>query len=266
MSWRVSRLVSLTLALTYVSACAARSFSPPTDPGAPFPDFSTVHDELRSACTSVRTLTAEMGMSGRVGPERIRGRVIAGFSRPDAMRLEGVAPFGPPAFILVSRDGDATLLLPRDNAVVRQARPEEVLEALTGLALAPADLQAVLTGCVTGAARATAGTLHSNGWASIQTDAGSTLYLQRDAGQWQLRAARRGTWLVEYPAWQGRFPSTVRMRAEGSTVPVDISATLQQTETNADLDAAAFDLVVPPTAVVATVDELRQAGPLRDRR
>ena len=31
------------------------------------------------------------------------------------MRLEGVAPFGPPAFILVARGGEATLLLPRDE-------------------------------------------------------------------------------------------------------------------------------------------------------
>jgi hypothetical protein len=31
------------------------------------------------------------------------------------MRLEGVAPFGPPAFILVARGQNATLLLPRDE-------------------------------------------------------------------------------------------------------------------------------------------------------
>ena len=87
---------------------------------------------------------------------RLRGRVIAGFERPASMRLEGVAPFGPPAFILVARGGDATLLLPRDERVVRGASPEDVLGALTGVALAPADLLAVLTGCVvprSGAAR-----------------------------------------------------------------------------------------------------------------
>jgi len=42
-------------------------------------------------------------MSGRAGRQKVRGRVVAGFARPASMRLEGVAPFGPPAFILVAR-------------------------------------------------------------------------------------------------------------------------------------------------------------------
>jgi len=262
---RVFRLVSLTLALACSASCAARSFSPPSDPGTPLPDFAAVHDAVRSACAGVRTFTAELGMGGRVGRDRLRGRVVAGFSRPDGMRLEGVAPFGPPAFILVSQGGQATLLLPRDNAVVREARPEEVLEALTGLALSPEDLQAVLTGCVTGPSRALSGTLHRDGWASIETDADATLYLRRVPDGWQLRAARRGAWLLEYPGWQGRFPARVEIRSRQGAVPVDLSATLAQLETNVDLDAAAFTVVVPESAGTVTVGELRQAGPLRDR-
>jgi outer membrane lipoprotein-sorting protein len=262
---RVFRLVSLTLALACSASCAARSFTPPSDPGMPLPEFVAIHDEVRSACAGVRTFTAELGLGGRVGSERLRGRVVAGFSRPDGMRLEGVAPFGPPAFILVSQGGDATLLLPRDNAVVRAARPEAVLEALTGLALAPADLQAVLTGCVTGTSRAISATIHRDGWASIETDADATLYLRRGPDGWQLRAARRGAWLLEYPGWQGRFPARVEIRTGQGRVMVDLSATLAQIETNLDLDAAAFTVVVPESATSVTVEELRQAGPLRDR-
>src|SRR6476646_11200910 len=104
--------------------------------------------QLSAACAGVRTLTAEIALSGRAGRQKLRGRVIAGFARPASMRLEGVAPFGPPGFILVSRGGDATLLLPREERVVTGASPEDVLGALTGVALAPADLHAVLTGCV----------------------------------------------------------------------------------------------------------------------
>src|SRR4051812_29304113 len=154
----------------------------------------------------------------------MRGRVIAGFARPASMRLEGVAPFGPPAFILASRDGTAALLLPRDMPrVLRGAKPEDILGALTGVALAPADLQAILTGCVRPAPRAPAGRRHPNGWASLDLAGGATLYLQPaspkpvgggGATGWVLRAARRAGWQIEYPAWADGFPQSVRLQSD----------------------------------------------------
>lgn len=256
------RLVCLALVLTSVS-CAARRFVPPTDPGAALPDFSDIHAAVTRACAGVQTFTVELGLSGSVGGERVRGRVIAGFMRPDAMRLEGVAPFGPPAFVLVSSAGDATLVLPRDNAVLDSAPPEEVLEALTGVRLGPPDLRAVLTGCVTPVARAVTGVLHANGWASIVTDAGATLYLQRDGGVWRLRAARRDPWTIEYAASSGAFPANVRLRTEDGRVPVDLLATLSQIEANVDLSPSAFAVTVPPSARAISLEDLRQSGPLR---
>src|SRR3954469_6005713 len=157
-----------------LSGCAAKHLSLPTDTGTPLPDFAAIHAELSRACSGIRTLTAELSLSGRAGDQKLRGRVHAGFERPASMRLEGVAPFGPPAFILVARGADATLLLPRDERVVRGARPDEILGALTGVSLAPADLQAILTGCVVPAPRAIGGRLHGNGWASIDLDGGAT--------------------------------------------------------------------------------------------
>src|SRR5688572_33277039 len=95
------------------AACGPRRITLPSDPGTPLPDFAQIHAQLSSACAGVRTLTAELGMSGRAGDERLRGRIHAGFARPASMRLEGVAPFGPPVFILAARGNAATLLLPR---------------------------------------------------------------------------------------------------------------------------------------------------------
>jgi hypothetical protein len=179
------------------------------------------------------------------------------------MRLEGVAPFGPPAFVLVSRAGASTLLLPRENAFVKDAPPAQMLEALTGVALEPADLQAVLTGCVTADPRASSGRLHGNGWASITTDTGAVLYLQREREVWRLRAARREPWLIEYPTWQGQFPSSVRLHTDGARTVVDLVATVSQFEANVEIDASAFSLVIPASARQLSVDELRQSGPLR---
>ena len=238
----------------------------PNDQGAPLQNFNAIHLQLSSACRAVRTLTAELALSGRAGRQKLRGRVVAGFARPESMRLEGVAPFGPPAFILAS-SGDTTtvLLLPRDARVLRGARAEDVLGALTGVTLGAADLQAILAGCVVPAPQAVGGRLHANGWASIDLVGGATLYLQKRANAWQLRAARRAGWQIEYPLWSGSFPQSVRLQSDDPAVMVDLTAALSQVETNTDLDAAAFRVDVPSGAEPMTLDELRATGPLGAR-
>jgi hypothetical protein len=169
-------------------------------------------------------------------------------------------------------------LLPRDEPrVLRGAQPQDILGALTGVALAPADLQAILTGCVVPMGEPTAGRQHANGWVSIDLMGGATLFLApataaRPAPQpaggsgsgsrtYQLRAARRDGWEIEYPAWSGNFPQTVRLQSTQANVNVDLTASLSQIETNKDLEDAAFNVNVPPDADPITLDELRSAGP-----
>jgi hypothetical protein len=235
----------------------------PADPGAPLPDFAEIHRQASSACAGVRTLTAELSLSGRAGGRAMRGRAIVGFERPASIRLEGVAPFGPPAFILAGRGANATLLLPRDRRVLRDARADDILGALTGVALSPADLLAVLTGCVTAMPVASAGRLHQNGWASIDLSGETTVFLERVMLGWQPRAARRPGWQIEYPSWRGAFPETVRLRAVDPTINVDLTAAVSQLEANVTVDPRAFNVDVPDDALSLTVDELRDAGPLR---
>src|SRR5687767_9178102 len=164
-------------------------------------DFAAAHQEVSRACTGVRTMTAELALSGRAGAERLRGRVIAGFERPASMRLEGVAPFGPPAFNLVS-GRETLLLLARDARVDRGAKPEEILGALTGVTLGPADLLAVLTGCVVPEPKPVSGSQHDGNWGTIALNGGATLYLRKAGNTWRLAAARRDGWRVDYLAWQ----------------------------------------------------------------
>jgi hypothetical protein len=211
----------------------------------------------------VRTVTAELSLSGRAGGQRLNGRALVGFAKPAAMRLEGVAPFGAPAFILASDGKTATLLLPRDNRVVRRAGADQILGALTGIALAPDDLLAILTGCVTTATGAVAGRLYGDRWASIDLADGSTMYLRREEQRWQIRAGRHRGWRLEYPAWVGGFPQVVRLVSEGAGGNVDVATRIGQLEANAPLDTAAFAVNVPPNAIDISVEELRNAGPLR---
>ncbi|HTM02976.1 MAG TPA: hypothetical protein VL173_05700 [Vicinamibacterales bacterium] len=244
-------------------SCAPKRIALPTDAGTPLPDFTRIHQAITRTCSGIRTLTAELSLSGRAGDQKLRGRVIAGFARPASMRLEGVAPFGPPAFILVTAGAEeATLLLPRDSRVVRGERADAILGALTGVMLAPADLQAILTGCVT-ASPPSAGALHRGDWASIAFQDGATMYLTRAGQAWQLRAARRGPWQIEYEIGSGTLPAAVTLHAD-MPVHVDLHAAIAQVETNVDLDASAFTVTVPREAQPLSLDVLRANGPLHD--
>ena len=155
------------------------------------------------------------------------------------MRLEGVAPFGQPVFILAAQGGKGVLLLPRDSRVLRGQPAEAILGALIGVNLAPADLQAILTGCVVPDPMPTGGRLHANGWASIDLQGGATLYLRRTS-QWEVRAARRDGWQIEYTSGQSRFPHRCGWWPTSPKVQVDLTAGISELETNVDLDPAAF--------------------------
>jgi outer membrane biogenesis lipoprotein LolB len=247
--------------LLVLASCTPRRLSLPSDPGTPFPDFAAVHVQVSAACRGLRTFEVELALSGRAGPDRLRGRVHAGFAQPDSMRLEAVAPFGPPFFILVARDHAATLLLPRESGVLR-GQADEILGALVGVALGPADVLAIVTGCVVPSPKATGGRLHANGWASIALAGGAELYLQR-ATAWEVRAAKRNGWQLEYLDWHSQYPPAVRLISDGQTVNVDMRAAIDQIQANTGLDAAAFSIDVPSDAKTVTLDQLREAGPLR---
>lgn len=244
------------------AGCAQRTIQLPTGAGTPLADYAAIHAGITQDCAGVRTLTAELALSGRAGEQKLRGRALAGFQTPDAMRLEGLAPFGAPAFILVARGREATLLLPRDDRVLRGASAAEILGALTGVALAPVDLQAILTGCVMPAPKAVSGTQYGADWRSIDLQDGARIYLRRVGVAWQLRAAGRGAWRIEYAPSSGAFPRSVRLvRSEAPAV--DMTAEIAQLETNVPVDSAAFAVDVPRDALPITLDELRDAGPLR---
>ena len=90
--------------------------------------------------------------------------------------------------------------------------------------------------------------------------------LRRPGAVWLPAAARRDGWLIEYPDIQGTFPGTVRLRSEGGTLQVDLTARLSQLEANSDLSPDVFDVDVPGDTAPMTLEELRESGPLRGAR
>ena len=151
-------------------------------------------------------LQAELGLSGRAAGQRMRGRVLAGLV-PGALRLEGVAPFGAPVFILVADGERGTLLLSRDRRVVRDAAPEEILNALVGIRLGPDDLRAMLERLREGGGRTRSRLARTapTGSRSISRRAERSI-CGASADAWRIVAGRYGGLEIDYPAFAGRSP------------------------------------------------------------
>lgn len=266
MSRRARLLVPVLLGLSTIHCATTGRLRLPEGTGVPLSNAAEVLADGTRACAKVESVTGELRISGRAGTQTLRGTVIVGVSRPDALRLEGVAPFGAPAFILVSQNGRAMLLLPRDNRVVTGVPPERIIEALTGVALVPAELPAMLTGCGFGVAEMVEGVAFADRWAAVALSNGSRVYLKQTGSRWRIVAAVRPNLTVEYRDLQGTFPQTVRLLtrvgADHAAAQSDLVIRVAELEAGARLDAATFTVKVPPDAVPLTLDELRRAGPL----
>jgi hypothetical protein len=216
-------------------------------------------------CGSVQSVTAELRISGRAGNQPLRGTVIVGAARPDALRLEGLAPFGTLAFILVSQAGRTTFLLPRDNRVLTGASADQIVDALTGVSFTPVELTTILAGCGFAAADIGNGRGYPDGWAVADVPHGR-LYLRRMNSRWRVVAAVRADLSIEYSELDGSGPRTVRIaRGAGDRPGSDLVVRVSQLAIDARLDASAFIVKVPVDAVPLTLEELRQSGPLGAR-
>jgi hypothetical protein len=244
----------------WTAACTARTPPRPSGSPAPSPDAVQSYATATAHCKGLRTLTAELGLSGRAGDDRLRGRIIAGLESGGSARLEGVAPFGPAVFILVARDEAATLLLPRDRGVVTATTVAAVLERMTGLALGAGELLRVLSGCPGSAP--SDGREYPGGWRTVSVDGGtSTVVLRQQAGEWMVVGADAEGWHGDYARTLNGFPRTVRLRSRDGRV--DLTARVDQLEVNAPIPQAAWEVAIPPGTRPLTLDDLRAVAPLR---
>jgi hypothetical protein len=235
----------------------------PSGTGVPRADFVTILADATTSCRSVHSLTADLALSGSAGRQRFGGHVLAGFA-PDALRLEGVAPFGAPLFILAAERGRGTLLLPRDRRVVSSAAPDEILEALVGVKLSPDDLLAAFTGCVKAAATPVSARMYGADWLAVDLDdpkGGATAYLHRNGAGWPIVAAVLEGLQIDYGSPAGGVPAQIRIRTSDphQNPQVDLQVRFQSVEINPEIDRAAFSVVVPPGTSPITVQELRES-------
>jgi hypothetical protein len=240
----------------------------PTGPGLSASDTRQVFAEATSTCRGVSTFSAEVGTSGSVGGEGLRGRLLVGLSTPASARIEAVAPFGQPVFIFVARDTDATLLLPRDDRVLEHGRPDAVLESLAGVPLDAAALRATMTGCASAKSPETGRSIGDD-W-RVVPDGPDEIYLKRERSSsvWQLVAVVHAAgsdrtavaWRAEYRDFQSGLPRTIRLVSR-DPARFDLRFALSQVEVNTTLGAEVFRVDVPRTARPITLQELRDARP-----
>jgi hypothetical protein len=247
----------------------------PTGTGAPAADAADAIADATAACRNVSTFSAEIAVSGSIGGQRLRGRLLVGLASPASARIEAVAPVGAPVFIFVASGQDATVLLPRDNRVLEHGPAGSVLEAVAGVPLDPADLKAALTGCAQAPDPAHGRSLGDD-W-RVVPDGPTELYLHRDRKtlRWQVAAAvhrgrgaspsassesssERGEWRAEFRDVQDGLPRSIHF-AGGQRF--DLNLSLSQVSLNEPLGAEVFRVEIPPSAEPITLDELRHARP-----
>lgn len=259
----------LVLAAAMVTtSCGTPLMRVPLGPGAASTDAAELLAQALDTCSGVRTFTAEVAVSGRIAGRRARGRLLAGLSTPASAYLDAPAPFGASAFIFAAHDDDAMLLLPRDRRVLEHGVPADILEAVTGVPLGPADLRMTLTGCDEEGDLSGARALGPD-WRMIPGRLDRYLHREPNAGPWRLvmvlhREAGRPEWRAEYSDFFRNLPRTIRLTSADSA-RFDLQLTLSQMEINGPLEAGTFQPQVPAGYAPITIDEIRDAGPLAER-
>jgi outer membrane biogenesis lipoprotein LolB len=261
----LARLAAAGATLT-LAGCAARGFVVPTGSGTVDTTLAQAYQASIASCADLRSLTAEIGLSGRVDGRRVRGTLQVGLTRDGGVRIEAVAPFGAPIFTIAGRAGAGTLWLPRSQEVVRAA-PAEILEALTGVALPASGLFEIVTACPSAEdAVVKAERFAKPELARVSLRTGAEVWWRPGVTPLRPLGGRRAGAVVEYRAFTGERPQILRLGATpaaSGTSRADLTLTLKQVETDAALGDDAFTLSVPSGAKSLTVSELRQAGVLR---
>jgi hypothetical protein len=260
------RAFALAVAAAASVACGVPLARLPAGPGVRATDASAALDQAIAACRGIRSLTAEIAVSGSANGHRVRVRMMVGVAAPASARLEAVAPFGPPIFIFAATGADATLLLPREDRVLRGGRPSEVLDAVAGVPLDASDLRELVTGCASGgdpeSAQARA---FGVDWRAVPTSHDGEIYLHREqnGAPWRLVAVTARSedgrrWRADYLDFQNDFPRTIRLTSGGAS-GFDLRLALDQVETNVPLDADVFRVRIPASAAPITLEELRRS-------
>lgn len=262
----VRRCLRAVLLLAICSAsCAPKLTTLPTGSGTLAPDIAAVLLQALTSCQRVQSLSAEIAVSGSVNGQRIRARLIGGFTYA-SMRLEAVAPFGAPLFTFVATGKDGTLYLPRDRRVVEHGPPAEVMAAVAGVPLGATDMLRTLTGCSM-PDRLDSPLAIGDNWRTSAGPGGAKIYMHRESANtpWRLVTylhggdALRWSWRADYDDFHDGLPYIVRL-VSADQRRFNLELKLSQVDPNVQLKPEVFRVDVPPNTERISVEELTRSG------
>ena len=264
MRTRARLLAAIVLAASAATCGPPPTLKLPSGPSTPLADTEAVLRDAIGHCAGVHSITAELGLSGRAGSTKLRGHLQAGFAQPAHVRLEAVAPFGAPYFVVAGTGNDTTLWLPRDARVLRDTSAADIIEPLAGFSATPDDLAAWLEGCPAATFDGATGQSFGGDWAQIGGAERTAWFRKID--RWRLVQTEHDGLSVEFADHAGVQPGRIRIRraAAADRAALDVGVSIGQVETNVTLGDRAFTVDVPADATPITLDELRRSGPLRD--
>lgn len=260
--------VAAALGAAAAAGCAPKvHLDLPTGQGTPLADVSSAERAARASCQTPAALTTDLRLSGRIDGDRVRGTLQVGVTR-DTMRLEGLAPFGAPVFVLAARPGAAVLVLPREDAVAHGASARDLLDAVVGVPLEPADLLAIVAGCGVADWTVRGGAAFGSAWMRLDLDEGRVLWLrQGSAGAPVLMAAADARWQIEYTRSGPGWPAAIRLRPARSSdaAQTDAVFAVDAPEPMDALPGGALDVTVPAGARELSIADLRARRGLTER-
>jgi hypothetical protein len=231
-------------------------FVPPSGAGEPAPDAAAIWSAASASCRDVTSYTAFFGVSGMVEGQKIRSIGVEGVvTAADELRLNGVA-FGRTVFAMGGRLDRATIVV-SDRFLT--ARADDIVEALVGVRLAPREIVAVVSGCVS--PDADVRSARRFGPETLALDVGSArVYLQRHDARWRVVAGEIGARLVvSYDRFAGVWPGRILLASGDTGRRTVVTIRADDPELNRVFPAATFDVDVPAKATPMTLDELRSA-------
>ena len=239
----------------------------PTGSGMPLTDPAGAEASARESCKAPRALTADLRMSGRIDGERVRGTLQVGLT-PTTMRLEGLAPFGGPVFVLAARPEEAILLLPRESAVVRGPSAAALLDAVVGVSLTPADLLAIVSGCGVADWKVSGGATFGDAWTRLDLGAERHLWVHRPStgAPAAIVAAEDARWRVEYTRGATGWPTAIRLvQQTGGPVRTDAAFAVDAPEALDNLPDGALDVDIPAGTRAVGLADLEKRRDFRER-
>lgn len=251
-----------------LAGCAPRmaSVTLPTGAGRPLDAVATraAAASMAGPCRDLQALTADLRIAGRVDGEKIRGTLQVGVDA-DALRIEGVPPFGAPVFVLAGRTDAATLVFLRDGVYVDKAPVAALTEALVGVALTPSDLLSLLGGCGISAGVPLGGAAFGDDWMRLDLPNGVRAWLAATAPGTApaLRVVETPAWRVDYEARPAGEALQGTLRRAVSTA-TQLSFTVEAPERLTELPDGALSVVIPRDARAIPLAQLRRQRALAE--